>query len=75
MFGYEPCSCCKLYHLVQDLKENLCSDCSSDKNHNHKTQVPLSQPQYKKLCKERLDTIKHIIKPTLPYYPSDGFSV
>jgi hypothetical protein len=72
MFGYELCSTCNLYHLTQDLNENICVVCSHiDPERN--PPIPLSKPQYKKLYEKRLKAVKVMIKPTLPAYPSDVF--
>lgn len=70
MFGYEVCSCCSLYHLLEDLVDDkLCVDCSSKKK--KRKGVALSKPQYEKLYEERLKAVRHFLRPTLPAYPSD----
>ena len=69
MFGYQRCVSCGLYHLSKDLDNETCGSCLSK---NIKlSYVPLSTPQYKKLCEERLNVVKYFLKPTLPCYPSD----
>jgi hypothetical protein len=72
MFGYEICLTCKLYHLTQDLNENICLVCKPE-GQERKTPVPLSETQYKRLFEKRLSAVKSILKPTLPSYPSDVF--
>ena len=70
MFGYEVCSCCSLYHLVEDLVEyKLCVDCSTKKR--KRVGIALSKPQYEKLCEKRIKAIRHFLRPTIPAYPSD----
>jgi len=72
MFGYEPCSVCKLYHLTQDLNDQVCGVCSK-KEAPPPSKTPLSKPQYERLYAKRLGAVKHFLKPTLPCYPSDVF--
>jgi hypothetical protein len=72
MFGYEPCLTCKLYHLTKDLDAHVCGHCSS-KDTRPPSKTPLSKPQYDRLYVQRLNAVKHFLKPTLPSYPSDVF--
>jgi hypothetical protein len=72
MFGYKVCSCCSLYHLVEDfIDDKVCIDCSNKKK--KRKGIALSKPQYEKLCKERLEAVRKFLRPTLPSYPSDLF--
>lgn len=71
MFGYEPCSVCKLYHLSQDLEAQVCSSC--EPRPKEKTCVPLSKPQYERLFERRLEAIRYFLRPTQPCYPSDFY--
>lgn len=70
MFGYERCSCCRLYYLTQDINETICCDCSKEEQ-ERKTPTPLSKVQYNKIYEKRLSVVKSILKPILPAFPSD----
>jgi len=74
MFGYDVCSCCSLYHLVEDLVEDkICIDCSSENKNKNRKGIALSKPQYERLYEERIKAVGEFLRPTLPSYPSDIF--
>lgn len=70
MFGYDRCPNCNLYYLTQDFDRSICIECSPS-SRERQTPVPLSKVQYKKIYEKRLSSVKIILKPTQPVFPSD----